>query len=106
MNYKNQYVFLAVMSMAISGIAIGDNTKNSIKKDYKCYLDTTSGHQIAFYEWQEKRVKLNMAKLPSKKTPSKGDGKRAYIKEVDECVELDAMFTLGGAQQLDQETLR
>lgn len=46
MKDKSQYVFLAVIGMAISSLAFADSSTNSNKKDYKCYLDTTSGCQI------------------------------------------------------------
>lgn len=106
MKYKSQSVCLAVIVMAISSLAFADSTKNTNKKDYKCYLETTSGYQILFYEWQERQVKLHMAKLPAKKLPPKGTGKSAYIKDVEECVAIDDSFTLGAAQRLDEITLR
>ncbi|WP_076407830.1 TapY2 family type IVa secretion system protein [Shewanella sp. UCD-KL12] len=97
--------YFMVLLLTVSGSVLADNTKGG-KKDYKCYLQTTSGHQIAFYEWKEKEVALRMAKLPARKVPSKGVGKKAYIKDVEECVELDQEFTLGAAQKLDDITLK
>ncbi|EDP98701.1 TapY2 family type IVa secretion system protein [Shewanella benthica] len=47
-----------------------------------------------------------MATLTAKKVPSKGPGKSAYIKDVEECVAIDDSFTLGAAQKLDEITLK
>ncbi|WP_231926465.1 TapY2 family type IVa secretion system protein [Shewanella benthica] len=103
---NRQLLCLAAMSMAISGFALAAQDSNSNQKDYKCYLDTTSGYQIAFYEWQEKQIQLRMAMLPANKVPNIGTGESAYIKDVEECVEIDESFTLGAAQKLDEITLK
>ncbi len=101
---NRQLLCLAVISMAISNLTFADNTAHSNKKDYKCYLDTTSGYQIAFYEWPEKQIQLRMAMLTAKKTPDKGAGESTYIKNVEECVEIYDEFILDAAQKLDEIT--
>ncbi len=105
MSTKIQFVCLTIISLTVSGYVNADNSKGE-KRDYKCYLQTTTGHQIAFYEWRVKDVSLRMAKLPARKVPSKGVGKQAYIKDVEECVEVEEEFTLGAAQKLDDVTLK
>lgn len=76
------------------------------KIEYKCYLDTTLGYQIAFYKWDAKNRQRNTARLPTKKMPYAGPNKRAYIKDVVECVELDASFSHSLARSLDDKTAR
>ncbi|PKG76505.1 hypothetical protein CXF86_02825 [Shewanella sp. GutCb] len=79
---------------------------NGEKKDYKCFLKTTTVEQIAFYNWQVEKLELSMATLPARKVPNRNDGNNAYIKEVVECVGLDETFINVEAQKLDGLTVR
>ncbi|QFU25216.1 hypothetical protein FS418_07795 [Shewanella sp. YLB-09] len=84
-----------------SPLAYSENIKTE-KMEYKCYLKTTKGYEIAFYRWEVNNFQINVAKLPAQKVP----GSKIYIKDVEECVELNEMFSIGHAQKLDEETAR
>ncbi|MPY20995.1 hypothetical protein FM037_21355 [Shewanella psychropiezotolerans] len=103
---KSQLTYLIfsfiAFALLVNSSSVNADDKKAEKLEYKCYLKTTKGYEIAFYRWEVKNFTRNMAKLPSRKLP----GKRIYIKDVEECVELDASFTLGAAQKLDEETAR
>ncbi|WP_299802201.1 TapY2 family type IVa secretion system protein [uncultured Shewanella sp.] len=75
-------------------------------KDYKCFLKTTTVDQIGFYSWPVNKLQLRMAKLPARKVPDRNDGKRAYIKEVVECVGLHETFDTAAGKKLDSVTVR
>ncbi len=103
MKMSRPLLCLVAMSIAISGFAIAEQNSHFKKQDYKCYLETTLGYQMAFFgRWKENEVQLQMAKLIAKKLPGEG----GYIKSVEECVGMNEVFTLDGAQKLDEITLR
>ncbi|CAM3540445.1 TapY2 family type IVa secretion system protein [Shewanella pealeana] len=80
--------------------------KTKEMKDYKCFLKTTTVDQIAFYSWPVNKLQLKIAKLPARKVPDRNDGKRAYIKEVVECVGLHETFNTAAGKKLDSLTVR
>ncbi|AQS37531.1 hypothetical protein Sps_02377 [Shewanella psychrophila] len=98
------YIIFSFIASAllVNSSSVNADDRKTEKLEYKCYLKTAKGHEIAFYRWEVKNFTKNMAKLPSRKIPGKG----VYIKNVEECVELDASFTSGAAQKLDEETAR
>ncbi len=89
-------VLLLVLSMPASAAQ---------KRDYKCYLETTSGFEIGMYAWNVKQQKKQMSKLIGKPF-HKSDKKTSYIKAVEECVFTQADFNSEAAQKLDKVTLR
>ncbi|EDQ00656.1 TapY2 family type IVa secretion system protein [Shewanella benthica] len=97
--------YVSLLALVYSASTWADDAAPN-KLEYKCYLNTTLGYKIAFYKWDVKNKQRNIARLPAKKVPYSSPGKRAYIKEVEECVELDATFSNGLARSLDEITAR
>lgn len=95
------YLSLIVGAATASPFAYSEEIKPE-KLEYKCYLKTAKGYQIAFYKWDVKNLQINIASLPAQKVP----GSQVYIKDAEECVQLDEMFSIGHAQKLDTETAR
>ncbi|WOT04288.1 TapY2 family type IVa secretion system protein [Shewanella youngdeokensis] len=77
-----------------------------VKKDFKCYVDTTIEKQVVFYRWDISQVERLIASLPATQSAKKAKNMTAYIKSVDECVLLDEPFQSRDAQRLDKLTLR
>lgn len=76
------------------------------KQDYKCYINSSKkGHQVVFYRWDSKDIRLKVASLPGKQL-SDNKGKTYFIKEVEECVLLSQKFTSKKAKTKDKQTLR
>ena len=103
MNIKAIGMCLVVLvSTGMFGVQAASDKKAS---DYKCYLETTRGHQIGFYRWKDNQKNMLMAKLVGTQTYSK-DKPVPYIKEVIECAKLHDDFTSAAAQELDKMTAR
>ena len=75
------------------------------KQDFKCFITSIKGEKVAFFRWELNNWKLKMAKLPGTQLKD-SNGRKYYIKSVEECVELDNDFTSDAAILLDKQTLR
>ncbi|WP_065187439.1 TapY2 family type IVa secretion system protein [Shewanella woodyi] len=79
-------------------------TVASAKQDYKCFVNSTDGDKVVFYRWKADELKLKMAKLVGRTNTNKR-GKKYFIKEVQECVNINENFESAGAQKVDKVTL-
>lgn len=77
-----------------------------VKKDFKCFVDTSVNKKVVFYRWDIKKANQYMNRLPATKVPNAGKVNRAYIKTVIECVLLDEHFSSVEAQNLDKITAK
>ncbi|MCF1428130.1 MAG: TapY2 family type IVa secretion system protein [Shewanella sp.] len=102
---KTKMIGICLAVLAASGTFSVQAASDKKASDYKCYLETTRGHQIGFYRWKENKKTMLMAKLVGMQTYSK-DKPKPYIKEVLECVKLHDEFSSESAQQLDKMTAR
>ncbi len=76
----------------------------SDKQEYKCFINSTDGEKIVFYQWKVNEYKLKAASLPGRINFNKKN-KKYYIKDVHECVIINETFTMGRAQKLDRATV-
>lgn len=73
--------------------------------EFKCYINSNSRAEIAFYVWPISELNLRMANLIGT-TRVDSNNKRYFIKDVEECVALQDDFTSSKAQALDKATPR
>ncbi|QSX34741.1 TapY2 family type IVa secretion system protein [Shewanella avicenniae] len=89
-----------LMSCAVSQSAFA-----AAKVSYKCYLETTKGHEVAFYRWSDENIVSKVAGLSASKRKD-NKGKTYYVKQAVECVPQSEEFSSKAAQKLDKKTLR
>ncbi len=73
--------------------------------EYKCYLETSKGHEIGFYRWINDNINSKIAALVASKRQD-NKGQYYYVKQAIECVPLADDFSLKAAQKLDKKTPR
>jgi hypothetical protein len=89
-------------SILITFNVMAANNKQMI--DYKCFVETTVGNQIAFFNVEKVKVQHLQAKLPATKILTETG--TAYVKDVHECVQLTEEFTQADAKKLDKMSVR
>lgn len=93
---------LAILLPSFSWAATLPRTE---KMDYKCYIESSVGSKVLFYNWPIKEFELKVVSLPGKQFINK-KGRKTFIQDVEECVRLDDVFTSNKAQKQDKLTLR
>ncbi|MCK8043612.1 TapY2 family type IVa secretion system protein [Shewanella sp. 1CM18E] len=96
-----RYIPVILMLLTTAGFA-----ESTEKQEYKCHVITSVGDQVTLYRWPVGKMNYYMQRLPMKKVPKSGPGRRPLIKEVVECVESDVPFSTAVAQKLDANLAR
>ncbi|MCG9711317.1 TapY2 family type IVa secretion system protein [Shewanella insulae] len=95
--------------IAIISCAVAVSVTTSVvaaKQDYKCFINSVKkGDQVVFYRWDIKEAKSRANSLVGKRL-SDSNGKKYFIKSVEECVPLSEEFSSGKARKIDSQTLR
>ncbi|MCL2917550.1 TapY2 family type IVa secretion system protein [Shewanella litorisediminis] len=99
----NKTIAYLLFAFSLSSVA---QVAHAAKQDYKCFVDSLpKGERVVFYRWDENEVQLKIARLPGTQLQD-SNGKRVYIKSVEECVPLNTTFSSPKAQSVDKQTLR
>ncbi|PKG57175.1 hypothetical protein CXF83_17650 [Shewanella sp. Choline-02u-19] len=93
---------LAILLPSFSWAATLPRTE---KMDYKCFIKSSAGNKVLFYNWPIKEFELKMASLPSKQYSDK-KGRKVFIQDVEECVAINDAFASKKAQKQDELTVR
>ncbi len=94
-----------LLALFLTASTVADE-KSVVKKDFKCFVDTSVDKRIVFYRWDVNKAESKMRSLPAKRVQSSIRSNRAYIKEAIECVELKKEFHNAEARKLDKITPR
>ncbi len=91
---------------AIIALLISPSVLAADKKvGYKCYLDTSAGKQVVLFSWKKSKVNSRLFNLPASRV-TVANGKRAFVKDIIECVPENKRFKTPKAQEKDRLQLR
>lgn len=74
-------------------------------QDVKCFVQTSSGDQVVFFNWPAKELAKNTYQLAGKGL-GRVKGVENYVKKVIECVPMEKDFSIHLARELDKRTLK
>ncbi|GIU51627.1 TapY2 family type IVa secretion system protein [Shewanella sp. KT0246] len=80
--------------------------KANEKQDYKCHVTTSSEDRVIFFRWKASEADNKMARLAGRKMKDYQKNRKYFIREVNECLPLDAIFSTSLGREIDNRTLR
>ncbi|WP_299568233.1 TapY2 family type IVa secretion system protein [uncultured Shewanella sp.] len=80
--------------------------KATEKQDYKCHVSTSSEDRVIFFNWTASEVDKKMARLTGRKMKDYQKNRKYFIREVNECLPLNATFSTSLGREIDNKTLR
>ncbi|MCH4293323.1 TapY2 family type IVa secretion system protein [Shewanella sp. 3B26] len=96
--------------LLVSILAAGANTQVQATpaeeyQDVKCFVQTSLGDKVVFFNWPVRQVAKNTYHLVGKGL-GREKGVENFVKKVTECVPMEKKFSNHLARELDKHTLK